>query len=569
MGIWQNCVVAVISEFGRRNFENGSSAPTTAGASCVLLTGGAVAPGEHGVAPTDQDLAQSVLPYAVDFRAIYAQILRDHLGLADPSHGVRGAVHLAGGRRPGVTMRSPCPLPWCFCRGCWPPVRAAAAAPRRSLDYGGSPLLLRVGEPVAARRPPGQRRRLQSSCRRCRRTAAGRRRPARSPARHRGCRRPRRPRRHAATIGGTPELTASRCSIAIGAALPAEVASLEPGFAIERFASADRSLPASSRSRPTGASSSAERGSGVIRLVDADGHAAGDPVRDRAVTTGSHRGLLGLAAVAGLRDRPAASSRSATCRPAAATPSAACSTAGPTSAASARPGRAVRRPAGVGDQQRRRPLLRRQRHAGGQRRRRRVAGGRAVRRRRWPASCCASTPTTAARARRTTRSPSSPCSARACATSSRSHACRTRVGRCSPPTTARPTTTNCCSCSRRATSSGVRPPARTSAPRPASCCGCGPTSSCRPASRSRAPTRPTGLRAHQRSRCSWRSTTKKSCCGLQMSGALRTDIDLETPFLAMQPDGVATTSRSTCSADGHGRLWLLTFTAIYRIDRIR
>jgi hypothetical protein len=26
-----------------------------------------------------------VLPYAVDFRAIYAQILRDHLGLADPS----------------------------------------------------------------------------------------------------------------------------------------------------------------------------------------------------------------------------------------------------------------------------------------------------------------------------------------------------------------------------------------------------------------------------------------------------------------------------------------------------
>ena len=85
MGIWQNCVVAVISEFGRRNFENGSSGTDHGGATCMLLTGGAVVPGEHGVRPTDQDLAQSVLPYRVDFRAVYAQILRDHLGLADPS----------------------------------------------------------------------------------------------------------------------------------------------------------------------------------------------------------------------------------------------------------------------------------------------------------------------------------------------------------------------------------------------------------------------------------------------------------------------------------------------------
>lgn len=85
MGIWQNCVVAVISEFGRRNFENGSSGTDHGGATCMLLTGGAVVPGEHGVLPTDQDLAQSVLPYAVDFREVYAQILRDHLGLASPS----------------------------------------------------------------------------------------------------------------------------------------------------------------------------------------------------------------------------------------------------------------------------------------------------------------------------------------------------------------------------------------------------------------------------------------------------------------------------------------------------
>jgi uncharacterized protein (DUF1501 family) len=85
MGIWQNCVVAVISEFGRRNFENGSSGTDHGGASCMLLTGGAVIGGQHGVAPTDQDLLQSVLPYAVDFRAVYAQILGEHLGLADPT----------------------------------------------------------------------------------------------------------------------------------------------------------------------------------------------------------------------------------------------------------------------------------------------------------------------------------------------------------------------------------------------------------------------------------------------------------------------------------------------------
>ena len=83
MGIWQNCVVAVMSEFGRRNFENGSAGTDHGGASCMLLTGGAVLGGLHGVAPTDEDLAQSVLPYAVDFRAVYADILRDHLGLAD------------------------------------------------------------------------------------------------------------------------------------------------------------------------------------------------------------------------------------------------------------------------------------------------------------------------------------------------------------------------------------------------------------------------------------------------------------------------------------------------------
>lgn len=84
MGIWQNCVVVVISEFGRRNFENGSGGTDHGGASCVLLAGGALQPGLHGAAPTDDDLARSTLPYSVDFRAIYANLLQDHLGMQNP-----------------------------------------------------------------------------------------------------------------------------------------------------------------------------------------------------------------------------------------------------------------------------------------------------------------------------------------------------------------------------------------------------------------------------------------------------------------------------------------------------
>ncbi|MFK7739931.1 MAG: DUF1501 domain-containing protein [Planctomycetota bacterium] len=83
MGIWQNCVVAVVSEFGRRNFENGSGGTDHGGANCVLLTGGAVRPGLHGVAPSNADLDERFLPYAVDFRALYQNMLAQHLGMQD------------------------------------------------------------------------------------------------------------------------------------------------------------------------------------------------------------------------------------------------------------------------------------------------------------------------------------------------------------------------------------------------------------------------------------------------------------------------------------------------------
>lgn len=94
------------------------------------------------------------------------------------------------------------------------------------------------------------------------------------------------------TIGGV-ELTAS-VTIAVGAALPAEVASLDAGFAIERFAQLTEA-PGKFALAPDGRIFVAERGSGVIRVVDPSGVLLTTPFATLTVTTGSHRGLLGLA----------------------------------------------------------------------------------------------------------------------------------------------------------------------------------------------------------------------------------------------------------------------------------
>ena len=49
----------------------------------MLITGGAARAGLHGEKPTDADLERNTLPYSVDFRAIYSDILANHLGMAD------------------------------------------------------------------------------------------------------------------------------------------------------------------------------------------------------------------------------------------------------------------------------------------------------------------------------------------------------------------------------------------------------------------------------------------------------------------------------------------------------
>jgi uncharacterized protein (DUF1501 family) len=84
LGVWDRTLVVVISEFGRRNYENGSGGTDHGHGSCFLVAGGAVNPGTFGPDVTDADLQEEYLPYGVDFRDVYREIIQDHLG-ADPT----------------------------------------------------------------------------------------------------------------------------------------------------------------------------------------------------------------------------------------------------------------------------------------------------------------------------------------------------------------------------------------------------------------------------------------------------------------------------------------------------
>lgn len=85
MNTWDNTVVMVISEFGRRCFENGSNGTDHGHGLCVLLVGGGVTGGVYGPDLTEDLINQNWLPGLVDFRAIYREVLEGHLGAGDAS----------------------------------------------------------------------------------------------------------------------------------------------------------------------------------------------------------------------------------------------------------------------------------------------------------------------------------------------------------------------------------------------------------------------------------------------------------------------------------------------------
>jgi uncharacterized protein (DUF1501 family) len=87
-GMWDKCTVVVISEFGRRNFENGSSGTDHGHGSCFFVGGGGLSAGAGGQIIgdiQDSELTRSArwLGHTYDFREIYSRGL-DRLG-ADPS----------------------------------------------------------------------------------------------------------------------------------------------------------------------------------------------------------------------------------------------------------------------------------------------------------------------------------------------------------------------------------------------------------------------------------------------------------------------------------------------------
>ncbi len=82
MGVWDQTVIVIISEFGRRNYENGSSGTDHGHGNCFIVVGGAVNGGVYGPDITDEDLEGEYLGYKVDFRDIYREILTDHIGVS-------------------------------------------------------------------------------------------------------------------------------------------------------------------------------------------------------------------------------------------------------------------------------------------------------------------------------------------------------------------------------------------------------------------------------------------------------------------------------------------------------
>ncbi len=78
-GNLERVMVVAFSEFGRRVRENGSRGTDHGYGGVMFVAGGAVTPGWHGQAPSLTDLDRGDLKHHVDFRAVYAGILRDWL----------------------------------------------------------------------------------------------------------------------------------------------------------------------------------------------------------------------------------------------------------------------------------------------------------------------------------------------------------------------------------------------------------------------------------------------------------------------------------------------------------
>lgn len=83
-GIWDDIAIVVISEFGRRNFENGSVGTDHGHGNLVIVAGGNVNGGVYGDDITEAELNNNYLAYTTDFRDIYRNLIGSHIGV-DPT----------------------------------------------------------------------------------------------------------------------------------------------------------------------------------------------------------------------------------------------------------------------------------------------------------------------------------------------------------------------------------------------------------------------------------------------------------------------------------------------------
>jgi uncharacterized protein (DUF1501 family) len=79
-GVWDDLAIVVLSEFGRRSYQNDSDGTDHGHGNCFLVIGGAVNGGMYGADLTEADLNAEWPPYDVDFRDVHKELIQDVLG---------------------------------------------------------------------------------------------------------------------------------------------------------------------------------------------------------------------------------------------------------------------------------------------------------------------------------------------------------------------------------------------------------------------------------------------------------------------------------------------------------
>lgn len=82
-GLWDRVLLMTYSEFGRRVGENASAGTDHGTAAPHLFLGGSVKGGLYGSMPSLNDLQEGDLKYRIDYRSLYATVMRLWWGIPE------------------------------------------------------------------------------------------------------------------------------------------------------------------------------------------------------------------------------------------------------------------------------------------------------------------------------------------------------------------------------------------------------------------------------------------------------------------------------------------------------